>query len=55
MPEPIKPTGFIVNGLIACALSLVIWYGTHSLWGWAMLAIPGGGLILAGWCVALKD
>jgi hypothetical protein len=41
--------------MIACALSLVVWYMTHNLWGWATLAIPGGALIFAGWYAALKD
>jgi hypothetical protein len=46
--------GFIVNGLIASALSLVIWYGTHNIWGWAALFIPGFALIFAGWAALLR-
>jgi hypothetical protein len=46
--------GYVVNGLIALALSLAIWHTTHSYLGWAVLFVPGAALVLWGWRAILK-
>lgn len=47
--------GYLVNGLIALALSLVVWHVTDSFWGWLALFAPGSVLVAWGWYVALKS
>lgn len=36
-----RACGFLLNGLIALALSLLIWRLTHNVLGWAVLFGPG--------------
>jgi hypothetical protein len=50
----LRAEGLFINGLTACALSLLIWRSTHNFWGWLVMATPGAILILAGWWVALR-
>jgi hypothetical protein len=48
------PIGYVVNGLIALALSLALWEITHNFWGWLALFAPGSALVLMGWALLLK-
>jgi hypothetical protein len=50
-----RAEGYIINGLIALTLSLIIWKGTGSFIGWLVLAVPGGVLILVGWVRAIYE
>jgi hypothetical protein len=50
-----RAEGSIVNGVLALALSLAVWRLTGSFAGWLVLAAPGGGLIVWGWVLALRD
>jgi hypothetical protein len=43
-----KALGYIINGLIALALSLAIWRMTHSFLGWAVLFAPGAIFVFLG-------
>jgi len=53
-PSSHKAAGLIVNGLIALAFSLVMWYATESFLGWLALFLPGMALVIYGWYVALS-
>jgi hypothetical protein len=46
--------GYFVNGLIALALSLVIWRLTHNFLGWAVLFLPGSALVIWGLVTSLR-
>jgi hypothetical protein len=46
--------GPILNGLLALALSLIVWELTGSFPGWAALATPGAALVFRGWALALR-
>lgn len=39
---------FVINGIIALTLSLVIWKLTQNWWAWFVLAAPGGALTIYG-------
>jgi hypothetical protein len=45
----------LVNGILALALSLVLWRLTGSFLGWLVLAAPGSALVIWGWVLALRD
>jgi hypothetical protein len=47
--------GAILNGLVALALSLIVWEFTGNILGWAALFIPGAALIFWGWIIALRQ
>jgi hypothetical protein len=38
----------IVNGLCALIAALLIWYITHSFWGWLVLFLVGSVLVFGG-------
>ena len=44
----------VLNGLFASALSLVVWRLTGNFWGWLVLFILGGFLILKAWLVGIR-
>jgi hypothetical protein len=46
--------GHLLNGILALALSLIVWRLTGNFYGWAALAIPGAVLIFRGWVIALR-
>jgi hypothetical protein len=50
-----KALNYIFNGIVALALSILIWRLTHNFVGWLVLALPGGALILYGWYLILKE
>jgi hypothetical protein len=54
-PEKGKATGLIFNGLIALALSLLLWRLTENIWAWLALFLPGTFLILLGWYTLLTS
>ena len=43
----------IFNGLVALALSLIIWRLTGIWWAWAILFGPGAALVFYGWYLIL--
>jgi hypothetical protein len=43
-----RAAGFFVNGLIALALSMLIWRLTGNVLGWAVLFGPGTALVIRG-------
>jgi hypothetical protein len=43
-----RAAGFFVNGLIALALSMLIWRLTGNVLGWAVLFGPGAALVIRG-------
>jgi hypothetical protein len=49
----LNPARVILNGMMACALSLVMWKLTENFWGWLALAAPGALLIFLGWALAI--
>ena len=44
----------IFNGLVALALSLIIWRLTGIWWAWAILFGPGAALVFYGWYLIIK-
>jgi hypothetical protein len=50
-----RAAGYIVNGLIALALALVLWKLTGSFVSWLALFLPGAALVIWGFIVMLRD
>jgi hypothetical protein len=50
-----KSLSCISNGIVALALSIILWRLTGSFEGWLVLSLPGSALVFYGWYLILKD
>jgi hypothetical protein len=48
------PIGLLLNGLLALALSVLMWKLTGNWWGRFVLFMPGGALVILGWIALLR-
>lgn len=50
-----RAVGFLVHGIFALLLSLIMWKLTDSMLGWAVLFLPGAALVIWGLVVMMRE
>jgi hypothetical protein len=50
-----RAVNYILEGILALILSVIMWKLTGSFLGWVVFSVPGSALVLYGWYLIIKD